>query len=126
MPLELSNTFCHTCDGGEAQAAGIVLIPCWLAGGDALEQATARHPAVAAAGRFGEWPACALADALRGPAPDSWIFANAVAFTEERKLARKATAYEQEKAEAAPSRIDFAGCTSRASVARLEAYWWSR
>ena len=43
-----------------------------------------------------------------------------VAFTGEGKLVRKATGYEQEKAEAALSHIGFAGCASRASGAPLE------
>ena len=42
---------------------------------------------------------------------------NGVAFTGEGKLVRKATGYEQEKAEAALSHIGFAGCASRASGA---------
>jgi hypothetical protein len=40
-----------------------------------------------------------------------------VAFTGEGKLVRKATGYEQEKAEAALSHIAFAGCASRPSGA---------
>jgi hypothetical protein len=43
---------------------------------------------------------------------------NGVAFTGEGKLVRKATGYEQEKAEAALSHIGFAGCASRACAPR--------
>src|SRR3954454_19633679 len=45
----------------------------------------------------------------RFPLPD------VVAFTGGGKLVRKATGYEQQKAEAALSRIGFTGCASRAS-----------
>jgi hypothetical protein len=45
-----------------------------------------------------------------------------IAFNGEGKLVRKATGYEQEKAEAALSHTGFAGCASRASGAPLGAY----
>ena len=48
---------------------------------------------------------------------ESRILPDGVAFTGEFKLVRKATGYEQEKAEAALSHIGFAGCASRASGA---------
>ena len=42
---------------------------------------------------------------------------NGVVFARQGKLVRKATGYEQEKAEAAPSHTGFAGCASQASGA---------
>jgi hypothetical protein len=44
------------------------------------------------------------------------LYTDGIAFSGEGKLVRKATGYEQEKAEAALSHIGFAGCASRASA----------